>query len=1287
MKVKILPLTVRGQNADNAAGAKQNKMRTEKLRGIGCWLAIRRLVTFVSASLIVAGMAWADCALTVGGATDAPFSTTKFLFPNWLRTPTAAFEIYECPDADCGCASGPITAITIQNFGTASGGPTGDITGMYFWILCKSTTSGLRTMSYVGNWGGIPTWTWVGSIPFASDPCSVNECGCAVSLFCYTDIGPCPTDGATVRLGPGFNSGLNPLWPGGIYDSCNCAAWSDVKDNYPKVIKYIVKQGNREVAAPGDSVNYTLFYGRPGTGVITTEWVLDSQPAYTHLVPGSANPLPQPGWDPNPGPPTKLMWKFSPVGSTTGGPTSRIDFALSVDWGNGDTFEPGSGNVAAPEGYFLLNQAHLSWSPDLGCPSGMSSNAPSTSVRRFLWWMVGDNDILFASRIGASDDEMIYSIFVSNTSDTKTWWNVSIWDSVPSQVNPWQVDCGFDDPCSGWTMTPSGCASGAPGRLQSASNTLLTWQLDMPPRFTITLRWKARVVGSVNPGQTALNRVSILELGHSRIIDGTGHSGTARVFNHEAQIVLRTSYISYVGWAGAASNYFSGCSQVYYISFYPLNRATEFALYRKWCCSNAPCDTGCAVFAQDGGVSPTIDVMAGTCTGGPGTSWETGCKSERAPARFVPSQWRNAEPAYPFNFLHKLVSNAPGIWELSTCFDGGGDDDASTYVGTTSMSYCGYIGYSYVQVIANCVPTTELLYMANTDENTITSTIVFSWDPLTLSWEYLDSTDIFNESQWAYVPVENNHYRILSSSGRLIIHKCSPYADGTGNKYHDFSCFAPNRENGNLVSESSPSSFYLWSGHLPALNQNIPTVALVGNVGAAPANYDVYVYRPYDITLSNSCPSVTMNLVGNAGYWSKVASGSASVGIAPGPLDAGNPHVYGDYYDFSGFLSMFSLYKVKLLSGGPIQVLSGRGLFDQYHGGSMLHAAVNDAGKKGTQTGREFWVQVADADRETCGGNDWSIQTINLFAPKGGMAINCTANDGMNATYTTNGVDQCISFKAITIPTRGAQVKRNFHLQVTTGTGDVIAQTIACEIAQKFFTAPFMQKGVFYNIIAPPVVYSGQQFWITVVVMDTVGGTKTDYNGTTSFTSTDPTAKLEGYAMDTYNFTWDGCGIYCGVKVFINVVFNGKGMQTIIASDTVDGSIIGVATVLVVGADIKVEKRRKLTVAASGDTVQFQICWSNNSSATGFSFAITDAVPLGTTYVPELASNMLCGTSAPVPGVTVWYSTATTTTPPGTFTSIPGTGSPLGNTRWLRWTIRDAYVNSSGCVCFKVSVN
>ena len=80
---------------------------------------------------------------------------------------------------------------------------------------------------------------------------------------------------------------------------------------------------------------------------------------------------------------------------------------------------------------------------------------------------------------------------------------------------------------------------------------------------------------------------------------------------------------------------------------------------------------------------------------------------------------------------------------------------------------------------------------------------------------------------------------------------------------------------------------------------------------------------------------------------------------------------------------------------------------------------------------------------------------------------------------------------------------------------------------------------------------------------------------------------------------------------------------------------------------------------------------------------MTDAVPQGTTFVPEATTAPLdCGNTDGTP-VVVSYSTATSATPPSPFT----TGNPIAGTRWLRWTVGMAGIQTTGCGCFRVSVN
>ena len=158
-----------------------------------------------------------------------------------------------------------------------------------------------------------------------------------------------------------------------------------------------------------------------------------------------------------------------------------------------------------------------------------------------------------------------------------------------------------------------------------------------------------------------------------------------------------------------------------------------------------------------------------------------------------------------------------------------------------------------------------------------------------------------------------------------------------------------------------------------------------------------------------------------------------------------------------------------------------------------------------------------------------------------------------------------------------------------------------------------------------------------------------------------------------------------GVKVFINVILSKLGVQTIIGNDINDGSITGLTAILVTGADVKIFKEPKLTVAASGDTVRFKVCWSNYSSASAFSMVMTDAIPVGMTFIPEASTAAFDCKSTDGVGITVSYSTAPSAAMPSaaSFTSA----NPVAGTRWLRWTVPMAGVQTTGCACYRVQVN
>ncbi len=1268
------------------------------------------------------------------------------LFPNWQRAPTASFQLWEycdctfdadkCPNTGDGwCEESRIVSLTVMNFGTAGGGPSGDIRNVYFRIVCGTNVvpnATTFTMTYAGVWPAgaefFPTWTWSGAIAINGDPCGAGgEPGCGdplsggyMDLFLYTDISGCPTENATVALGPAFNDLGSTMWEdwGGIRAECTAPETSDqsvpqipkLADAAEKFLRYAMKRVDKNQAAPGDTVTYTIYYATPGVVTLSSLELFDTIPSYMTVLQNSTT------WFENinppaaykPGPPASLLWSIPGPINPAGGATREVMFRATVDWQN-EPVESNSGSEAAPEGAFLFNQARVVWDPQgAGCPSGGNSNRVSTVVKRYLFWVLGDQDVMFAPKAGQDADQITYSLYVKNLSDSRTWWNVRIWDTVPELIDVWAYNMGFNDPFAGWTMTPTGAAAGNPGVIVSGTNTLLTWTTDVPPGFTLELKFKGQLKSDAEPGDRILNKALIMALGDWPKIDGTGPAKRPRVFRHEATVVLRTTFVSYVGYAGsddAWTNYDDGCATpLYFISFYPLNKATNLSVFRKLCCSGgtAPCDPACTSFAEFGGVSPRIDQYAGRCEGTdfPG-DWEGGCAAERAPARYMPSPYSAGytmgNPPLPFNFLHKLVATAPLVWEVATCLTHTGMD-ADTFTGASSMNFIGYITYTWLRrdITDHKYPLEDGMHIVNTDDDNPTTIFVFEWSGN--AWRFRESTDIYNGSMWGFGPLLplnppwGAHFRVVSSDTRILVHKVyGGLMHGGG--YNDMGTLGVCRDTGNLVNATAPSTFYIFGGHLPGAAD----VCLVGNLakdGDPRAEYDVFRYRPFDPLAVNISPeNLNVDLVGNAGSWHYMGSAAVDSEFKPGSTNPGtpstwNPHVYGDEYDTSTFLTRYRLYKIVLKQGGPIQVYCGRNIIDRYSGAAMIHPSV----PAGEQAGTEYWLHTNESAHQVAG---IAVEVLDVFCPEINQEIRCESSDEYDSTYTTDSVDQCVAFKAITMPVNAGRV--NWRVTSVAG-GEVIMQYVCINITEKFYTAPFLKRGTFYDVFMPPVVYAGQPFCLTVVVVSNSGATKLDYCGISHFSSTDPNAQMAWGDMESADYSWTTSwdptcisGDDDGLHVFCNVIFRQLGPQSLLVSDTQDGSITGMAVVQVVGVSVKFRKEPAGTTAASGDVLNFRICWSNFGSGSALDFVVTDRVPSGFEYIPGEAKDHFCGATygfgtAPFQS-SVAYSVSGNSH--GDFTTLnPLGGLSPSNVTWLRWTIPQAVgTNTTGCVCFKAKVN
>ncbi|MEK7474812.1 MAG: hypothetical protein AAB152_04165 [Candidatus Coatesbacteria bacterium] len=1266
-------------------------------------------LSLFTALAVASSCSLADGIYDVGSDSVPPFDSNTYpvLFPNWRVAPISTYWIYECDDITCaGCTTSNITGLTVFNYGTAAA--PGDLAGAYFNYVCGGQVSAVYAMTYAGFWavaGGHPAWTWAGSLPLSTDPCDTSKgCWCFPSINLYADIGACPVDGSTIELAPAYNPvGLR----GGLTDSCGTDAPGAPLGVETRYIGYVYKATDSSVAAPGDTVTYTVYYGKPGAVALNTIWVTDSVPQYMHYIEGSAVPPADPGYDPDPGPPSRLRWTFTGPITPTGGATGAITFQAAVDWGNGESFEPGSGDVAAPEGIPLANQAHIAWDPGT-CAPGKTSNQVGTTVRRFLFWVIGDNDLLFAPQLGNPDDEMTYSVFVKNVSTTKTWWKVSLWDTVPNEIDVWTPGYGFDDPCAGWTMTPSGCAAASPGRTVAVGKTILTWTLDMPPQMTLEMRWKARVRPTSTAGGTAITITSLMELGRTGVVNGTGHQGRPKNFVQLANIMLRTTYLSYV----SVSTINSLGNDGLYVNFYPLNKASNFEL-RAIEYAGVP-------YATSGGVSQSIGCLIGDCFGGfagsagctlgsgiiPGGG-VAGCKAERIPAMYTAysiglttgtygncaASTCGSNPTIPYHVMYKVVSNSPFLWQVlsGAC---NSDQDQFTYDPTTSLSYSGFIVYGFLRHGAQATQF-DMLNLVNTSvgpsdvvDPTLATTIhIFTWEYATNTWDWLTSYEVGEEAQVEPYIMRNTacnrHYRIISSQTKLVSHHgwCALFGPDANNLCH----LSPTRTTGLLMSGTVGEAFYLfpgpWDGAFGGAR------GLVSTAGAS-ATYRLEVYKPRNQVLTPSggnCGGIPLWLSDTYGSWFFVLRDTVPGGFFPGNNNPPNPRLYGAGYDVATLDApgnSAGMWRIVLESGGPISVASGGSLYAVWGGGSVIHPYVPVGAKVGTA----FWLGEPYEPNGTGCTSGPTINTIAVFCPKNGMSAKCETSMGALSQYTTNGPDQCITFMGFTSVPSGQ--RRNIRITVTGG--NAMVNYNHCIKNHKIFTAPFMESGVHYTIIPPPVVYIGQQFWITVIAVEAAGGTKDDYCGTTSFTSTDPGAKVEGTNMDAYNYTWKSTITPCnagsdnGVKMFFSVSMTRLGMQTIVATDSMDGSITGLTAVMVVGVDVKLTKEPPLQVVASSDTVQFKICWSNYSSASAFTFVITDAVPMGTNFLPEASmAGLSCGNTDGT-ALAVGYSLLASPTMPGA-ASFTG-ANPVAGTRWLRWTVPIVGVQTSGCACFRAVV-
>ena len=443
----------------------------------------------------------------------------------------------------------------------------------------------------------------------------------------------------------------------------------------------------------------------------------------------------------------------------------------------------------------------------------------------------------------------------------------------------------------------------------------------------------------------------------------------------------------------------------------------------------------------------------------------------------------------------------------------GGGGAAHTYIPSTSLNFSGFCHYSFRRSVSGSydagwgeswvVANTSIDPEGNFNPDLATTVHIFDWDAVNMNWRYLVTKDIDKNSLWmpfdGCTPPEENHYKIISSDARLVINQgYGTFGDpNIVFAYAEYGTYAPTAETGlNVSRPGQPATFYAVTHHAISSHNLI-----VGNQSeTTKATYRVYHYRPKNPGLASQ--GIPATLAGSSGYWDLYGTRTAD----PGLYGVDNPHVFGvaPAYDplTAGTGSTANVWKVEWVSGGNISVQTGISMFMAWAGGGTMHPA------SGEPTGQEFWMYQANT------GPIWSVM---LFCPSKGMRVRVQSSNFADSTYETDGPDQCIAFGAISALDWDARATYRFQLDPAGTQGEMMAMYHEAEFREKFFAAPFVNTGLHYDVIAPESVFSGQAFWITVAAILGTGSTKLDYTGTSSFTSTDPAALIEGTGMDVFD--------------------------------------------------------------------------------------------------------------------------------------------------------------------------
>src|SRR5678810_490152 len=219
-----------------------------------------RLLTALLAQALCSGAARANCVADITAIPNEAIQ--KVFFPNWQKAYAGAFTLLDwgaaiggacagapnCSVGGCGGTNSQMMGLTIVNFGSAVAGT--DITAVY-WRSDADAAGFYHTMTAVGAGANMWTWVWNGVEANPNMLATPN-------LRIYADLGPTATDGTTVQLGIPYD----PVsFNGGLTDTgCCSASFTDVSNPAIKYIYAVYKEVDKLTAAPGDTLNYTIYY-------------------------------------------------------------------------------------------------------------------------------------------------------------------------------------------------------------------------------------------------------------------------------------------------------------------------------------------------------------------------------------------------------------------------------------------------------------------------------------------------------------------------------------------------------------------------------------------------------------------------------------------------------------------------------------------------------------------------------------------------------------------------------------------------------------------------------------------------------------------------------------------------------------------------------------------------------------------------------------------------------------------------------------------------------------------